>query len=41
MIANNKKKRNCLIVDFAAPADYCVKLKESKNRDKYLDVAKE
>ena len=29
------------IVDFAIPADYKVKLKESKKKDKYLDLARE
>ena len=28
-------------MDFAVPADYGVKLKESENRDKYLDLARE
>ena len=37
----NKKKRTCRIVDFAVPADHEVKLKESKKRDKYLDLARE
>ena len=36
-----KKKRTCRIVDFAAPADHRVKLKEGGNRDKYLDLARE
>ena len=35
----NKKKRRCRILDFAVPADDRVKLKESKRRDKYLDLA--
>ena len=29
-----KKKRICQIVDFAVPADYRVKLKESEKKDK-------
>ena len=33
--------RTCRIVDFAFPANYRVKLKESENRDKYLDLARE
>ena len=37
----NKKKRTCRIVEFAVSSDYRVKLKESKKRDKYLDLAKE
>ena len=28
-------------MDFAVPADNRVKIKESKNRDKYVDVARE
>ena len=36
-----KKKRSCLIVDLTVPADHKVKLKETKKRDKYLDLAKE
>ncbi len=33
-----KKKRICKIVDFAVPADHRIKLKESKKKDKYLDL---
>ena len=29
------------MVDFAAPADHRIKLKESEKKDKYLDLAKE
>ena len=29
-----------MIVGFAVPSDQSVKLKESKKRDKYLDLAK-
>ena len=36
-----KKKRNCKIVDFAVPADYRIKLKESEKKDKYLDLARD
>ena len=36
-----KKKRNYRIVDFDVSADLSVKLKESKNRDKYLELARE
>ena len=36
-----KKKRNCRIVDFAAPLEHIVKLKENEKRDKYLDFARE
>ena len=35
------KKWTCQIVDFAVPADFKVKLKESDKRDKYLDLARE
>ena len=28
-------------MDFAVPADYRVKIKESQKRDKYLDLARE
>ena len=48
MIVNKKKKkkkkrkkRTCRIVNFAVPADHRVKLKESKKRDKYIDLARE
>ena len=33
--------RTCWIVDFAISADHRVKLKESKKRDKYQDLARE
>ena len=36
-----EKKRTCKIVDFAVPADYRIKLKESEKKDKYLDLARE
>ena len=35
------KRKTCQIVDFAVLADYRVKLKESKSRDKYYDLARE
>ena len=40
---NNKKKkeRTCRTVDFAAPADHRVKLKESEKKDMCLDFEKE
>ena len=38
---NQQKKRICKIVDFAVPADHRIKLKESENQDKYLDLARE
>ena len=37
----NWKKKTCLIVDFVVPAGLRVRLKGSKKRDKYLDLAKE
>ena len=36
-----EKKRTCRIVDFAVPADYTVKLKECKRRDKFLNLLRE
>ena len=36
-----QKKRICKIVDFAAPADHRIKLKECEKKDKYLDLARE
>ena len=36
-----KKKRTCLIVDFAVPADHQVKPKEREKKDKFPDIAKE
>ena len=36
-----EKKGTCKIVDFAVPADYRIKLKESEKKDKYLDLARE
>ena len=41
IINNKKKKRIRKIVDFAVPADHRIKLKESENKDKYLDLARE
>ena len=37
----NKKKRTCRIVDFAVSVDHKVKIKESKKRDQYIDLARE
>ena len=37
----HKKKRTCWIVDFAVVAAHWVKLKESKKKDKYEDLARE
>ena len=38
IIINKKKKRTCIIVDFAVLADHRVKLKESEKKDKYLET---
>ena len=40
IIINKNKKRTFQILDFAVPADYRIKLKESKKKDKYLDLAR-
>ena len=39
LVIINKEKRTFRIVEFAFPADHRVKLKESENKDKYLDLA--
>ena len=36
-----EKKRNCIIVDFAVPADHRIKLKKCEKKDIYLDLARE
>ena len=36
-----RKEKAYQIMDFAVPADHRVELKESKKRDKYLDLARE
>ena len=36
---NQQKKRTCRIADFAISVDHIVKLKESKKKDEYLDLA--
>ena len=36
-----KRKRTCKIVDFAVPADYIMKQKESEKKDKYLNLTRE
>ena len=36
-----KKNRTWKIVDFAVPADYKIKLKESEKKDKHLYLARE
>ena len=41
LIVVKKKKKTCKIGDFAVPADYRIKLKESEKKDKYLDFARE
>ena len=41
IINKKKKKRMCIIVDFAAPADHWINLKEGEKKDKYLDLARE
>ena len=41
IIINNKKMRNCKIVDFVVPADHRIKLKECEKKYKYLDLARE
>ena len=41
LIIINKKKRTCIIVDYAVPADHRRKQKESEKKDKYLDLARE
>ena len=38
---NQQKGRTCRIVDFTILADNRIKLKECKNRDNYLDFARE
>ena len=41
LVTVNKNKRTCRIEDSAASADRRLKLKVSKKRDKYLDLARE
>ena len=36
-----KKMGTCRLVNFASPVDNRIKLKESKIRDKYVDLARE
>ena len=36
---NNRKKWTCYLLDFTVPAEW--KIKESENRNKYLDLARE
>ena len=37
----HKKTRTRKVVDFAVPADYRIKLKESEKKNKYRDLASE
>ena len=39
IIINQRKMRNCKIVDFAVPAYHRIKLKECEKKDEYLDIA--
>ena len=41
IINKKKQKKNSRIVDFAGPVDHKVKLKESKKKDKHLNLARE
>ena len=41
LVLLNKKKLNCRLVDFDILADHKVKIKESENISKYLDLAVE
>ena len=41
IMKKKEKKRTCIIVDFAVPADHRIKLKEWEKRDKYPDLARE
>ena len=41
IINKRKKKKICIIVDFAVPADHIIKLKECEKRDKYFDLVRE
>ena len=41
LVLINKKKIICHLVDFAVPVDHRGKMKESKKKDKYLELAKE
>ena len=40
LIIINKKERTSKTVDFTAPADHTVKLKESEKKDNYLNHAR-
>ena len=41
LVNNNNNNKTCQIVHFFARANHRVKIKESKKRDKYLDLARE
>ena len=41
VIVKRNKRRTWWIVDFVVPADQRVKVRESENRHKYLDLARE
>ena len=41
LIIINKKREIAKNVDFAAPVDHRIKLKECEKKDKYLDLARE
>ena len=41
LIIIKKRNRICKTFDFAVPADHRINLKESKKKDKYLDLARE
>ena len=41
MSESQQRKRTCQIVDFAIQMDYRVKIKESRKRDRFLDLARE
>ena len=41
LVIISMKNRTCRIVDFTVSADHCVKLRESKNKDKNLDPTRE
>ena len=41
LVLINKKKRTCHLVDISVPADHWVKMKESEDINKYLDLTRE
>ena len=41
LVIINKEKRTLSIVELTVPADHKVKIKESENRDMYLDLVRE